>query len=608
MPTVDGFSVPASIEAQWRRELETADDAVLLAFAKNHPRLVKGARLTSSGVSLIRKRLVLQASAKGEMREAVRDLIATCGLNLALVAVLSEEALELGFDPLAAIYGHDRFAAAMLVDHREVVREHAIEILKETEPPPVMAVSEALRVAKTLFGKFIDTVGEWTRAYADASGDQDGGASKSEPTMPPHGQAGELRELKEQLADARQKRAGEKTLQKKIDKMQTRIDALELSRDDLLAEREQKHAEILDIRQQLRAAEKQNQALHEDIAHRVSVRVGEELDSVKRAWFRDARQLDARWRECRDGVDDVLVAAEIALARQAEADRHSGNLREIRGRLDKLLAARDTLLQAGKEALTPLPELVIATERVTREIYRLNQILPGANSARSPLLREFEMRIVEARSADELECLAGLLEELIAQKLLSTADGRAACATLNRATGKLYDRFMPKVVAGPFGASTDPVCLLRAALAGQAPTILLLDGHNVLFELADLFEDGFDTQGFPGAVARAALLQRLRPFVAPPSRCEVRLYFDGPTRSDISHAPNLTEIYSGGGHADQRADRIMIEYLAYCTRNRSAMPRILVTNDRALASEARAQGAQSVSATRFGALLEDLST
>jgi len=614
MPTVDGFKVPDAITEQWRRELAHADDALLLAFAKSHPALAKGARLTRAGLSLIRKRLTSCTTVKGELDETIRDLLAETGLNLAMVAVLSEEALELGFDPLSAIYGYERLLAAMLVDHREGVREQAIDLLKQKETPDKMSLPEALAVAEKRFGRFLSAMDEWTAAYDEEEVDadfvewSDSGTEKDEGplAMSSRALAKEVEQLREQLAEARQKRAGEKALQKKIDKLLAKIETLETDSAKLRAERDERDADIRQLTQELGHAEQQTAELRHEVDELVQARIQEELDSIKRTWFRDARELDAAWREQRDGVDDALAAADAALARQAEADRHSGNLREMRERLEKLHAARTALQQAATEALSPLPEVVGAAEKVAREIDRIEALLPTPTPERSPLAAELEARVVAARSEDELTRLAARIDELVELALLPSAEGRAVYAKLDRAMGKRYDRFMPKVVAAPGGQPTDPVCVLRSAVAGENPAVLLVDGHNVLFALPDLFGEGFDAKGVPGAAAREALLERLRLFAAPPSRCDVRLYFDGPTRSEQSDSINLTTIFSGGGRSDQRADRVIVEYLEFCASNRSAVPRVLVTDDRELAARAREQGARTVSAIRFGALLEEM--
>jgi hypothetical protein len=88
--------------------------------------------------------------------------------------------------------------------------------------------------------------------------------------------------------------------------------------------------------------------------------------------------------------------------------------------------------------------------------------------------------------------------------------------------------------------------------------------------------------------------------------CDVRIYFDSPVASERRHGANVREIYSGGGEGEHRADTAIVRGLDACCATMSAMPRLLVTDDRDLRKSAIERGARIVPVAQFGALLADL--
>jgi hypothetical protein len=87
--------------------------------------------------------------------------------------------------------------------------------------------------------------------------------------------------------------------------------------------------------------------------------------------------------------------------------------------------------------------------------------------------------------------------------------------------------------------------------------------------------------------------------------CDVRVYFDGPEAAQRSHGANVREIYSGGA-GDHRADNAILADLDYLCATMSAMPRLLVTDDRELAAAAAKRNTRIMRSLQFGALLEDI--
>jgi hypothetical protein len=89
-------------------------------------------------------------------------------------------------------------------------------------------------------------------------------------------------------------------------------------------------------------------------------------------------------------------------------------------------------------------------------------------------------------------------------------------------------------------------------------------------------------------------------------KCQAHVFFDAPTPGRHQHAGNVWEIYSGGGQAEHRADAAIAGYLEYCCQTMSAMPRLLVTDDRGLRARAVELGARFMPVPQFGAFLEEI--
>ena len=63
---------------------------------------------------------------------------------------------------------------------------------------------------------------------------------------------------------------------------------------------------------------------------------------------------------------------------------------------------------------------------------------------------------------------------------------------------------------------------------------------------------------------------------------------------------------AGGGQGEHRADKYIVEYLGHCCREMSAMPRILVSDDRDLRAKAAEFGARYMPVPQFGAFLQEM--
>ena len=137
---------------------------------------------------------------------------------------------------------------------------------------------------------------------------------------------------------------------------------------------------------------------------------------------------------------------------------------------------------------------------------------------------------------------------------------------------------------------------LAAASAPGGVSILIVDGHNLLFAR-------------PGANSsekerRESLIEDMRRYAAPDGPAEaalVWLVFDGPGISGREYG-RLRVSYTGG-EGPQRADRLILDYLRALRLSGAVASPALVTSDAALAAGAARLGAAVTGAREFAAAI-----
>lgn len=170
-----------------------------------------------------------------------------------------------------------------------------------------------------------------------------------------------------------------------------------------------------------------------------------------------------------------------------------------------------------------------------------------------------------------------------------------------RVGDRLYDEYRytgssaaPQTVA--------PLSQLHKVFIRDEPIRLLIDGHNVLFRLDDIFGRTFKN-GAPGASARNELIERVARLCANKNNVEVHLHFDGPNGKVRTVSEQVRVTYSGG-EGEHRADKAILQDLRFHRGAGSAIPCYLVTDDRGLSGEAEQDGVIVVRADEFAVLLD----
>jgi len=610
---IGDIEIPPDIVEEYEATIRNASEDDILWYAKANPGALKGFRATKSAVGRIRDLLLKQLGQNGQMSQMLNLFLRSSDTVSESIAMLSETAIEFVGEEYMQLVGRSRFLAAALLDDRENVRDGAVAGLKKRPSKP-LPDNRVTAKCTELVSMAVDPLLEELR-LRDLERLEDEGEEKHEEEFG-RGKLPEIdwdltakleekiRRLEEDLKENKAGRQREKVLQKKLDatnkKLQKAQNDVQSRQHAITAEKKIRE----ELKQELTTLRQEHDELVAEMDGDVEARVEQGLRSTLNAWLIKPVEAAGKAARIRDapGPDDLLEAAERALAKQAEMDRHSGNLREIRGQIERLNAALVEVRGARADALHPSSELAAVETRLEHEIQRLESAEGRDASEASSFAQRLLARINAAATIEELQAFHRLLEDMETLQAVEARDLVALYAVYNRRMSIFYGSFSPKVVkAAPVD---DPVWRLKQASSAHEQLVLFIDGHNLLHLLPNIFSDAYE-DGQPKAEARKQLVELTVKINEGHPECDTRVYFDGPKRSKFKHPNNVREIYSGG-EGEHRADRVIVEDLEYCCRSMSAMPRLIVTNDKELRAEALRCGAKFMPVQQFAAVLDEV--
>jgi hypothetical protein len=373
-----------------------------------------------------------------------------------------------------------------------------------------------------------------------------------------------------------------RTCQEKLDAAQSKLAAAEKALREKARECAETAAEL--ARETARREERLTASVELALAHEFC------------GWLAQARAVEADASDAQPATD-LLARAEAALRAQCALDRHSGNRAVLRDRLTQLNDAYQTVASTLRNALHQSAELKRIEGELSLEIQRLTRLLEP-DAAATPLEEALVTRI-HAAADNDLPRLRDLPDQMAALRVLD----EGALARVRQAFQKRL------AVVQAVGVPADPrteerqgsVSLLGRALAGQAPAILLLDGHNVLFGLPVRYSPPRGG-ALSDADKRKKLTDDIVRLTAPNPALRAWIVFDGPKRHDAQAAANVRVTYSGGT-GEHRADSVILDNVRFFKSTSPDTAVLLVSNDADLCQNARRLGAQDVAVLDLGAFL-----
>lgn len=578
---------PEQMRDAFCRLLEDVPADAVLKFAKTDASLLQGARPVMASVPMLRTniRKVLRASKPYAL--PLKDFLALNSLQARLVIVLSPHALKAALEPLE-IYFHGRhLIAALLLDDREEVQKLGLERMEAgglDRPAPTDAERDA--AAKTLARDFQWFLQEMHGLVASADGGAAAGGSplRAERDGLAQKLAGLERELKQERGHAAKAR---EALEAQIAQLEAKRDALQKQ-----AERVRKDADSAGASQ--RTAESELAELRATLDRRVREGVESELDARRRPWIAKAEARDEEVARSNDNGAELLARVQQELAKQEQHDRHHGNRAQLEELLRQLQSAQVRLETARQQALHPLASLDGLAEDLRREILRLQKQLLGPVSVST--FDDLLARINAVTDAASLTTLREFVEQGAELKVWDVAHLRALYVAIDHRFCLLLDTFVEHNPAAAL--RRHPLAMVRRAMAGDDCCSLYVDGHNLSHVL---YEEHF-ARGGQDAEARRLLGDDLVALFLDGGDVAVRLYFDGPQRSEDALSLQVQRIFSGG-QGPHRADRAILEDVAGRLNLVPEATCIVVSDDKDLLSQASLRGALAMRSQEFAALL-----
>lgn len=573
-------------------------DSIVLDFGK---RCLPGG---FNQVESIRERLQGKILGAGTLETWIAAMLRIVAPALSTIDALTATGLREIFEPLTISCGRSGLAVTMLLDLREDVHRYGAEILAKGHPPEATP-EEKLEAAK----KICDFVNSNFLVAADLKVNPPNVVEKPverEYIECPDGKKATVKELfakfkqleliaemqKEQIDYFKDGLAGQGVKQKARLEQAQRHAAHEKKR--IVTEREaarQQVAKLLRENKALAAKAAELSAAHES---KITKGVEQATTALVRKWLVAPQALEQTGAGVLAGTEDLLARVEHAMEAQAKQDRFSGNRLELEQRLKKLRDARERLTHAAQTALRPLSQLKEILAEVEAETAHVEKVLNGRRVV-DPLTERLLIAINHAPDWIEARHQRAFVEEMLESDLVPQDDRRTLCEAVERKFSLLAEAEQGR---------GEQEWTLRDVLFRNHPSLVLLDGHNILYRLEGVFRPFYD-DGHPGRRAREHLLDLLGRMMAGRDQVRVRVCFDAPQAETLILSPNLTVEFSGG-QGEHRADRCIHEHVEGRRPEELSWKYFVVSDDRAVRRDARSNGAQTVPADLLAVLLHDL--
>lgn len=595
---LDGEEVPEVVLRVWRAGIDRLSPADVRLLAVKRADVIRGFRPASIDIRIARERLKDVLSKSSELPADIRALLRATGLAESFLIVLSQKVLERLSTPLAAYFGVQETAAALLLDDRLAVRDmgRAALVSRDGEEPTTPRKDAAAQQLLAEISPFLGQVQELMAASGAPAGDEPTPVAGAAPARAPRPRR--EAELVVALRGKRQEVA-------RLAKENTRVSNL------LAATANQASAAAADLAvtgSRLNAALEELGSLKALFDTRLEEAVRARLNGRLLPWLEPAESLErgagalgipaGTQHAGASGLaveeSDAIRAAQRLLDRQAAADRQFGLRSAIRAERERCVALLERLRQAQTDSIRPLAELGPGAKALEARIRQIDGVLgagPAEPPTHSPALRRFESALAEAGSLDQVSAMRRYLIASGPLGLLGEEELDEAFRLIGEASSRMYA--LAGVGRGWTVGRNDlsglPLYALQATLAQGKPCTLVVDGHNVLWKVPTLFRPHYE-QGQPGGRARRALEAALQALAERHPDLTVHLWFDGGVMEDRVLAPNLRVHFSGGTGAN-RADHQMLAYLAHLNTSAPDEVRAVTTADGEVAAAAQASGA-----------------
>ncbi len=563
----DPVVLPEHIKRAFVRILADVRDDFVFALLKERPEDFPGFRPKKANVKPVRKLIEREILAARTLSGHWISLLRTARTAADLVNPMDACWVREHMEELAGGAVPGEFVAGLLLSERTDIeaigRDYLDRWTGDGDAPD--SGSEALSAAYKLVLPYVEASWRLYGSRINCSPPGDDGAK-------PQQSSGALEDADRRLQE----------LRNKLEREQDRGRAAVSERDRKI---ETLKAALDGLRRDVSLLKAENRRLAQEMEHSAKAAEGAAAAMVEaalhetiRPWYEPVHRTDETAKSL---SKDLVERATGLLALQSSRDKHYGNRQVVMGRIREC----ETLLQqvetARATALAPLPELALMSEELAAEIRRLRVRL----GERERVAGQLDGLLTVLNTAADLGHVAKLrawADQSRELGVFSDGDFAIVAEALHRKVSELSDR---AVIVRRAPLMT-PLQRFLAAFGdvNSKQTVLYVDGHNVLFVMAQCFGPYLDRRGTPKHEARDVLRQRLQKAFGSEHTVMVRLYFDAPTASEDVLNERFRVLYAGGQGAD-RADRAILRDLGYRSPVDEVALRV-VTRDLALARAA----------------------
>ena len=505
------------------------------------------------------------------------------------ISVLSTVAIGYLLPRIQNLLGREVTILALYFDKREEVQKLAIERLSQPAKAPT---EDELKAAEQDFFAFVD-VNLLTALNLQLV---DPHSAQEQPPVEVFRILTDKCETDDRLIE-RLKKATVTQAKHAKEKMHAAVAKVEKEKSDLASRLAQNEAHVNKLTKQQAELETKLSAFEGEKAAAIAHGVETQINSEIRKWLEVPRAVEKLLHETPDPSVDLLARAETALQAQQREDMHSGNRAELEQKCTALKQLRERLILAGQNAIHPVRQVAEVRKDLDAEIARLVQVLKG-QQPHNELAEKLAAEIAGAADWGDLREVSNLLETLAQRELIPVEDQRKIYHRLHAKFSLLQERAGPKVKE-----QGDNGWTLRGVIHRNEKAVLILDGHNVLFQLKDIFGPVYENN-HPGEKARAKLNALVVKLVGPRPDMKATIWYDGPVANRFTLSPNIEMAFSGGQGTD-RADRRIAEYLEVKDMQDLGRKVFVVSDDRQVRRKAVSHGALYVRVSLFAVMLED---
>ncbi len=419
-----------------------------------------------------------------ELGQLLRDAT----LSGRLLAVFSESAITASLPLLAAAFGSANVFGAMLLDERAPIRTLGFDQIAGWDgfEPSDAQREEADRSLLLQFKPFLSAIlPAFGGTFPAAS------ATSIKPTHTRHDS--KSAELVLKLRESRQE----------ANRLRRQLELASAERAQAQSKLQEQGNALERAQSALSASSAAHESLSARFEQRVEQAVHRRLDERLLPWLQPAEAL-AQAVALAAPVD-LLQSAQELLQQQAAIDRKFGLRTELADQITRCSTVLASLKAAMAESIRPLPGMAGMADRVQASITEIEATLGRTSTAPArygQVPEQLAQKLGQARTLEDVAAVRSALLSIEMLGLLQDAEINAACALITDTASRLYHHAkLDRGVKGPRARLNGlPLFALQEKLADGEICTLVVDGHNILFQLPHLFAAQFE-RGQPGARA-----------------------------------------------------------------------------------------------------------